>query len=110
MVAAATSVPDLFASLAAARRGEGSLAVSNAIGSNTFDLLICIGLPFGIIGGQQIIGDVALSGGFLLLTAVVLIGLTQSGWSVTRSKGAILLGLYLLFVLLVVTRTLFGFP
>jgi cation:H+ antiporter len=110
VVAAATSVPDLFASLSAARRGEGSLAVSNAIGSNTFDLLICIGLPFGVIGGQRIVGDVALSGGFLLFTAVVLTGLIRPGWSVTRLKGAILLALYLLFVGLVVMRTFLGGP
>jgi cation:H+ antiporter len=110
VVAAATSVPDLFASLAAARRGEGSMAVSNAIGSNTFDLLICIGLPFGAFGGQRLVGEVALSGGFLLFTAVALVALSRPGWSVTRLNGAVLVALYILFVALAVSRTFFGFP
>merc|ERR1719188_83405 len=45
-LAAGTSIPDAFASMAAARRGEGDMAVSNALGSNIFDILCGLGLPW----------------------------------------------------------------
>ena len=46
VLAAGTSVPDLLSSLAVARQGRGGMAVSNAIGSNTFDILIGLGAPW----------------------------------------------------------------
>merc|ERR1719262_1193139 len=45
-LAAGTSIPDAFASMAAARKGEGDMAVSNALGSNIFDILLGLGLPW----------------------------------------------------------------
>ena len=43
--AAATSVPDTVLSLKDAVRGDYDDALSNAIGSNTFDITVCLGLP-----------------------------------------------------------------
>ena len=45
-LAAGTSVPEIVSSLIVCRQGKGSMAVSNSIGSNTFDILICLGLPW----------------------------------------------------------------
>lgn len=47
-LAAGTSVPDCLASLIVARQGMGDMAVSNSIGSNVFDILIGLGLPWTI--------------------------------------------------------------
>ncbi|XP_078262118.1 LOW QUALITY PROTEIN: sodium/potassium/calcium exchanger 3-like [Rhinoraja longicauda] len=47
-LAAGTSVPDCMASLIVARQGMGDMAVSNSIGSNVFDILIGLGLPWAI--------------------------------------------------------------
>ena len=46
IVAAGTSVPDAISSVVVAKSGEGDMAVSNAIGSNVFDILLGLGLPF----------------------------------------------------------------
>jgi K+-dependent Na+/Ca+ exchanger-like protein len=46
ILAAGTSIPDLLSSISASRRGFGTMAVSNAIGSNTFNILIGLGLPW----------------------------------------------------------------
>ncbi|MBD3270589.1 calcium/sodium antiporter [Candidatus Peregrinibacteria bacterium] len=46
VLAAGTSVPDLLASIFVARKNSGDMAVSNAIASNTFDVMIGIGLPW----------------------------------------------------------------
>ncbi len=43
-----TSVPEVISSLIVCRQGKGSMAVSNSIGSNTFDILLCLGLPWMI--------------------------------------------------------------
>ena len=44
--AAGTSFPNLVSSMVAARDGHANMAVSNALGSNTFNLCICLGLPW----------------------------------------------------------------
>ena len=48
LVALGTSLPELAASVAAARRGEDDIAVGNVVGSNMFNLLGVLALP-GII-------------------------------------------------------------
>ena len=46
VLAAGTSVPDLVASVAVAKNGQGSMAIANAIGSNVFDILLGLGFPW----------------------------------------------------------------
>lgn len=45
IVALGTSLPELAASIASARKGEADLAVGNIVGSNLFNNLAVIGLP-----------------------------------------------------------------
>jgi len=53
-LAAGTSIPDALASIAVAKQGEGNMAISNALGSNVFDILLGLGVPWtmGIIFGK----------------------------------------------------------
>ena len=53
LVALGTSLPELAASLVAARRGEDDLAVGNVVGSNIFNLLGVLSLP-GIIAPGEV--------------------------------------------------------
>uniref|UniRef100_H2YKM2 Sodium/calcium exchanger membrane region domain-containing protein n=1 Tax=Ciona savignyi TaxID=51511 RepID=H2YKM2_CIOSA len=46
VIAVGTSVPDALSSVLVAREGFGDMAVSNAIGSNVFDINLGLGLPF----------------------------------------------------------------
>ena len=48
VTAAGTSLPNLFASVLVARQGLGNMAVSNAFGSNTFNIFIALVLIFYI--------------------------------------------------------------
>lgn len=48
ILAAGTSIPDLISSIIVAKKGKGGMAISNAVGSNTFDILIGLGLPWMI--------------------------------------------------------------
>jgi Ca2+/Na+ antiporter len=55
-IAAGTSVPECVSSIIVARQGLGSMALSNSIGSNTFDILMCLGLPW-LIRASMIADD-----------------------------------------------------
>ena len=46
ILAAGTSVPDMLSSVIVARRGEGDMAVSSSIGSNIFDILVGLPVPW----------------------------------------------------------------
>uniref|UniRef100_A0A2P2IBR4 Sodium/potassium/calcium exchanger 3 n=1 Tax=Hirondellea gigas TaxID=1518452 RepID=A0A2P2IBR4_9CRUS len=48
ILAAGTSVPDALSSVLVARDGKGDMAVSNAVGSNVFDILLGLGFPWFI--------------------------------------------------------------
>ena len=45
-IAAGVSVPDALGGVSVVKEGHGDMAVSNAIGSNVFDILMCLGLPW----------------------------------------------------------------
>lgn len=95
IVAVGTSIPDLLTSLQAARKKMGSLAVSNALGSNVFDVLICLGLPLSFIPKPEaIVGPMFVSVLFLLLSLVVALFVIRWKWSVTRKEAALLFGTY----------------
>ncbi len=102
VIAAGTSVPDFFTSLQAARKGMGSLAVSNALGSNIFDILAAIGIPFSFRGSTEVGIVVDSSIVALFLSVIVLLALLRRGWSITKKEAVILLVIYAVFVVSIV--------
>ena len=46
VLAVGTSIPDLISSVLVAKQGRGGMAISNAFGSNIFDILIGLGVPW----------------------------------------------------------------
>ncbi len=105
VLAAGTSIPDLFSSIIVAKQGRGDMAVSNAIGSNIFDILVGLGLPFVIamlVYGGSIAGggDLRASSVVLFLSLILLILLLVfSRWKIGKLTGIILIGLYLFYVI-----------
>lgn len=47
-LAAGTSLPEAVSSVIVTAQGYGSMGISNSIGSNIFDILLCLGLPWFI--------------------------------------------------------------
>lgn len=45
-IAAGMSIPETVSSVIVAGQGHGSMALSNSWGSSTFDILICLGIPW----------------------------------------------------------------
>ena len=46
VLAIGTSVPDAMGSVIVARKGEADMAIANAVGSNVFDILLGLGVPW----------------------------------------------------------------
>ena len=47
IVALGTSLPELMTSIVAARKNEVDMALGNVIGSNIFNILLVLGVPYG---------------------------------------------------------------
>ena len=107
ILAAATSVPDLFVSINAAQRTQSAASMSNAIGSNTFDLLVVI--PAGVL----VAGAATISFAntipmmmFLVLATVALLIMARRGFKLTNLEGVVLLLLYLGFIIWIAQQSL----
>jgi K+-dependent Na+/Ca+ exchanger-like protein len=105
ILAAGTSIPDLISSMIVAKQGRGEMAVSNAVGSNIFDILIGLGLPW-IIALTLLSRQVAVDNNglwtstiLLLGTVLLLTGLVALGRGLGRAKGALLVAVYAGYVL-----------
>ncbi|MBK1705199.1 sodium:calcium antiporter [Halochromatium glycolicum] len=100
VLAAATSIPDLFVSVRAARKSEGTVSLANVLGSNIFDLLVAV--PIGVLIAGSTTIDYAAAAPMmaaLTLATIVLFAMLRTGMTLTRSECWLLLALYLVFVL-----------
>ncbi|XP_074844542.1 sodium/potassium/calcium exchanger 3 [Carettochelys insculpta] len=106
-LAAGTSVPDCMASLIVARQGMGDMAVSNSIGSNVFDILIGLGLPWALqtlavdygsyiqLNSRGLIYSVGL---LLASVFVTVFGVHMNKWKLDKKLGFVCLFLYGIFL------------
>lgn len=106
ILAAGTSVPDLLSSVAVAKKGRGDMAVANAVGSNTFDINVGLGLPwmlFILFTGRSIpVVTENLSSSIVLLFATVialLFLLIVKKWEIGRYAGVLLIAGYIFYLL-----------
>ena len=102
LVAFGTSVPELAASLMAARKGEADLAIGNIIGSNIFNILSVLGFtaciqPIELSDQALLYVDFPVSLLFTLLL-IPLMGVLKSD-RLDRMEGAVLLVSYIVFML-----------
>nr|WP_206335568.1 sodium:calcium antiporter [Natronolimnobius sp. AArcel1] len=107
IVAAGSSVPDAFVSVAAAREGRSSVSLANVLGSNIFDLLVA--LPAGVlVAGSLAIAfpHVVPMMAFLILATVVFFAIARTDMLLSRTEAWTLLGLYGLFVVWLVLESL----
>ena len=102
LVAFGTSVPELAASIMAARKGESDIAIGNVIGSNIFNILSVLGIT-SLIHPIKLIDQKLLQVDFLVsivltLVLIPLMGLFKSD-RLDRKEGGVLLFLYVAYVL-----------
>lgn len=101
VVALGTSLPELAASVMAARKGEHDIAIGNVVGSNMFNLLAVVGIAGTIAPMPAISADVlardwpvmmALNIGLFLMAHGF-----RDGGRITRREGVLLLFAYTLY-------------
>lgn len=137
-LAAGTSIPDAYSSIHVARmvrivgltwqiltfirtlQGQGDMAVSNSIGSNVFDILVGLALPWFVETTMWEPGTVATINSRGLFYAIILLFLSlvttiylfhRSNWTLKPSLGIALLLTYIVFLILcgAMELNLFGY-
>lgn len=104
IIAAATSIPDTFLSVKSAKRGDADGAIANAVGSNIFDICICLGLPM-IVGGAAIPVSFAQNAGvlaFLVLSMLITAFILLKKTGVKKRDAGIMFSGYLAFLVYIV--------
>ncbi|MCF8380990.1 MAG: hypothetical protein K9H49_15555 [Bacteroidales bacterium] len=111
LASAATSIPDTMLSIRDAKKGNYDDSISNALGSNIFDISFALGLPLfiytliypeGIIMSESVrVGGVTV---WLLMLSINLIVIPIFIYSknINRFTGLFLLLLYILFVFYII--------
>lgn len=106
-LAAGTSIPDALSSLAVARKGFGDMAVSSSVGSNIFDILVGLPVPWflktAIEGGVVEIKSDGMA--IMIITLFIMVALVVTSirtfqWKLVKKLGYLYLFLYLLFVIM----------
>ena len=106
IVAAGTSAPELFVSVASALKGAPDLAVGNVVGSNIMNTLLIVGVTAMVapmaIAPSTVSKDIPFTVGASLLLIVLALDtfatLTIAGNSISRLDGVILLAAFALFM------------
>lgn len=111
LLAAGTSAPDLIASIDVARDGRGTMAVANAVGSNIFDILVGLGLPWLLtiifISSTVLVSTDGLIESIFLLSAttILLYAALNTQRELTRREGYVLLTAYGAYVVYMIITT-----
>lgn len=100
IVAAGTSMPEVATSIMAAVKGERDIAVGNVVGSNTFNILGCLGIasvvsPSGLDVPSSLL---ALDMWVMLATALACLPVFLTGREIARWEGAVFLAYYAAYV------------
>jgi len=107
VLAAGTSVPDLLTSVIVAKAGNGDMAVSSSIGSNIFDVLVGLPLPWFVASAFSVFepGRIKVVADSLFLSIMILFAMLGmvltiiycSKWRMTKTLGYSMFVLYALF-------------
>jgi cation:H+ antiporter len=97
VVAVGTSLPELATSMLAAYRGEGDIAIGNALGSSILNIL-------GILGVTAALRPISTAGltivelATMVGVAVLVLPLLRTDFSLSRREGSLLVVVYVVYV------------
>ncbi|XP_077514385.1 sodium/potassium/calcium exchanger 5-like [Amblyomma americanum] len=109
LLAAGTSIPEVFSSVIVARNGLGNMAICNLLGSNIFDVLFCLGVPwffkalFASSSHEVFINSAAMTyTSVTLLSTVVLLFFifVATQWTLNYKVGFACVFMYVIFIVL----------
>jgi K+-dependent Na+/Ca+ exchanger-like protein len=106
-LAAGTSIPDLLTSVIVARQGLGDMAVSSSIGSNIFDILIGLPVPWMAYSFANNMKPMSVYSDSLFVSVITLVGMLMAviatiaacKWQMSKALGGVMFCLYGAFVI-----------
>jgi cation:H+ antiporter len=99
VIAAGTGAPELFASVAAIRRGSASMAVGNVVGSNLFNTIAVVGVA-AIVSPLEVKYDVIQVDLLVMIIMTISISLLlNKSPRLQQSLGTFLLAFYVMWLL-----------
>lgn len=103
LLALGTSLPELAAAVVASAKNEADIVVGNVLGSNLFNILLVLGVAALLqpIHAPEIKVPDLLA---LLLTAMLIIPIMRTKFTVNRREGGMLLLVYMLYMVHLVVR------
>ena len=94
-------MPEVATSIAAAIKGERDIAVGNVVGSNTFNILGCLGLSGLVSGSSGLVVPSSLMAfdmWVMLAVALATLPIFLSGREIARWEGGVFLAYYAAYV------------
>ena len=109
LLAGGTSIPDAMSSIAVAKRGHGDMAVSSSIGSNIFDILFGLPVPWTLytlfVGNfpDETVPIYSSNMSIMILTLFIMVSLVitlvhWAGWKLTVGLGWAMMAFYVIFL------------
>ena len=108
IVAAGTSMPEVATSITAAIKGERDIAVGNVVGSNTFNILGCLGLSGIVSGDLGLLMPTSLLNfdiWVMLAVALACLPIFMTGREIARWEGGVFLFYYAAYVAYLILAT-----
>lgn len=104
IIALGTSLPELAASIIAARKNEHDLALGNIIGSNMFNILAVIGIalcidPVANVSPEIFYRDWTVMGAITLLLLIMVYAPKGEEGVLSRTNGALLMVIYAVYTI-----------
>ena len=108
IVAAGNSMPEVATSVTAAMKGERDIAVGNVVGSNTFNILGCLGLSSMVSGDLGLVMPSSLLSfdiWIMLAVALACLPIFITGREIARREGGVFLFYYAAYVAYLILAT-----
>jgi cation:H+ antiporter len=104
IVALGTSLPELVTSVVAAIRGHSDIAIGNVVGSNIFNVLLCLG-GAGLSGAVEVdLRAVSVELAVMVVMTLLAAVYIRRERSISRTEGAVALALYAVFIAFILSH------
>lgn len=102
IVAVGTSLPELFASVIAARKGQTDMAVGNIIGSVSFNCLCVVGIASVVTPIQDSAVGFIFDYVWMTVLSAALLFMLRTDYRLTRREGVVLTLAYVIYIIMCV--------
>ena len=105
-MAIGTSLPEIFTSIAALKKGKQDIAVGNLIGSNMFNILFVLGTAVTISPIKLKMDSLVIDAFTFFLVTIIFVLHAKGGkkYEMGKGEGFCLLAIYVVYTLYVIIR------